>query len=532
MASVLETTAVSLRKGNHAANLVFTGISGELVADLGNGTESAQGTDHHATLRLHNGVTQGGIEMARADMRNVTTAVLAEFREAFADRNLAYSDLRNLQSLVGDANQQLLINNVVNTFQSYGIMNEAWLTKILEGNESGYEPGYVLRNTYNFNTKYLAGDIASAIHTGVDGNKPLAYQDTSNIDTYSLTDPSLHPTTGQNRPLAYADMRNVDTANLATNSGISHQGKDLAYTDITNVTKTTLVNKGLQDSSNRFTDTIDVDGTYTTDQYPSLLSAKDYIDTQDSKRADVHLSNLTGMDSADTAVAEATNWKINKNDVIPDLNSSTSNVDAVDAEIATFKQVWKFVQEAMGSLSGASFRPMTTVTTNTIYLQPFVANYHVKPGVALTGAMIFDTSNIASVINVAYYKYGTVYLDTEKPVVGNKLYDSNFDIIEGKWIETVVESETQPYSFKDNDGVLYTSSQQSVTNPENIASFKLSIHPEADLSGVTWPSNVTWLDGSVPPLPTGSNYSIEFTSYDGLATWQAIAEGWSTARWD
>ena len=532
MASVLETTAVSLRKGNHAANLVFTGISGELVADLGNGTESAQGTDHHATLRLHNGVTQGGIEMARADMRNVTTAVLAEFREVFADRNLAYSDLRNLQSLVGDANQQFLINNVVNTFQSYGIMNEAWLTKILEGNESGYEPGYVLRNTYNFNTKYLAGDIASTIHTGVDGNKPLAYQDTSNIDTYSLTDPSLHPTTGQNRPLAYADMRNVDTANLATNSGISHQGKDLAYTDMTNVTKTTLVNKGLQDSSNRFTDTIDVDGTYTTDQYPSLLSAKDYIDTQNSKRADVHLSNLTGMDSADTAVAEATNWKINKNDVIPDLNSSTSTVDAVDAEIATFKQVWKFVQEAMGSLSGASFRPMNTVTTNTIYLQPFVANYYVKPGITLTGAMIFDTSDIASVINIAYYKYGTVYLDTEKPVVGNRLYDSNFYTIEGKWIETVVESETQPYSFKDNDGVLYTSSQQSVTNPENIASFKLSIHPEADLSGVTWPSNITWLDGSVPPLPTGSNYSIEFTSYDGLATWQAIAEGWSTARWD
>lgn len=528
MASVLETTAVSLRKGNHAANLVFTGVSGELVADLGNGTESAQGTDHHATLRLHNGVTQGGIEMARADMRNVTTAVLAEFREVFGDRNLAYSDLRNLQSLVGDANQQFLINNVVNTFQSYGIMNEAWLTKILEGNESGYEPGYVLRNTYNFNTKYLAGDIASTIHTGVDGNKPLAYQDTSNIDTYSLTDPSLHPTTGQNRPLAYADMRNVDTANLATNSGTSHQGKDLAYADMTNVTKTTLVNKGLQDSSNRFVDEIDVDGTYTTDQYPSLLSAKDYIDTQDSKRADVHLSNLTGMDSADTAVAEATNWKINRNDVIPDLNSSTSTVDAVAAEIATFKQVWKFVQEAMSSLSGASFRPMNTVTTNTIYLQPFVANYYVKPGVALTGAMTFDTSDIASVINVAYYKYGTVYLDTLEPVIGNRLYDSNFNIIEGKWVAEVISVT----DFKDNSGTTYTYSGTSVTNPENIASFKLSIHPEADLSGVTWPSNITWLDGSVPPLPTGSNYSIEFTSYDGLVTWQAIAEGWSTARWD
>ena len=296
MASVLETTAVSLRKGNHAANLVFTGVSGELVADLGNGTESAQGTDHHATLRLHNGVTQGGIEMARADMRNVTTAVLAEFREVFADRNLAYSDLRNLQSLIGDANQQSLVANIVNTFQSYGIMNEAWLTKILEGNETGYEPGYVLRNTYNFNTKYLAGDIASSIHTGVDGNKPLAYQDTSNIDTYNLTDPTLH------------------------------QGKDLAYTDMANVTKTTLVNKGLQDSSNRFTGTIDVAGTYTTNQYPSLLSAKNYIDTQDSKRADVHLSNLTGMDSSDTAVAEVTDWKINKNDAKAQWEYTTINV--------------------------------------------------------------------------------------------------------------------------------------------------------------------------------------------------------------
>lgn len=528
MASVLETTAVSLRKGNHAANLVFTGVSGELVADLGNGTESAQGTDHHATLRLHNGVTQGGIEMARADMRNVTTAVLAEFREVFADRNLAYSDLRNLQSLIGDANQQHLVANIVNTFQSYGIMNEAWLTKILEGNETGYEPGYVLRNTYNFNTKYLAGDIASIIHTGVDGDKPLAYQDTSNIDTYNLTDPTLHPTIGQNRPLAYADMRNVDTANLATNSGTFHQGKDLAYTDMTNVTKSTLVNKGLQDSSNRFTDTIDVDGTYTTDQYPSLLSAKDYIDSQDSKRADVHLSNLTGMDSADTAMAEVTDWKINKNDLIPDLNSSTSIVDGVAAEIATFKQVWKFVQKAIGSSSGASFRPMNIVTTNTIYLQPFVANYYVRSGTTLTGAMVFNTNDITSVINIAYYKYGTVYLDTLEPVAGNKLYDSNFDIIEGKWVAEVISAT----SFKDASGTTYTYSGTSATRAKNIASFKLSVHSGANLSGVTWPSNVIWLDGSAPPLPTGSNYSIEFTSYDGLATWQAVAEGWSTARWD
>ena len=35
MASYIETTAVALRKGDTTANLNFTGVLGELVADLG-----------------------------------------------------------------------------------------------------------------------------------------------------------------------------------------------------------------------------------------------------------------------------------------------------------------------------------------------------------------------------------------------------------------------------------------------------------------------------------------------------------------
>ena len=59
---------------------------------------SGDGTDATTTtLRLHNGITTGGIPMMRADTMNMSTRVLAEGRKKLGDKNLAYSDLANLE---------------------------------------------------------------------------------------------------------------------------------------------------------------------------------------------------------------------------------------------------------------------------------------------------------------------------------------------------------------------------------------------------------------------------------------------------
>ena len=94
MASVVETKAVALRRGNHSENLAFTGVQGEVTADLG---KDNLGTDINTTVRLHNGITKGGIPMARADLLNVSSKVLAENRPLIDDSNLAYADLSNLE---------------------------------------------------------------------------------------------------------------------------------------------------------------------------------------------------------------------------------------------------------------------------------------------------------------------------------------------------------------------------------------------------------------------------------------------------
>ena len=95
MASTVDTTAVALRGGDHTASLNFVGIAKELVADMGT---SGDGTDATTTtLRLHNGITTGGIPMMRADTMNMSTRVLAEGRKKLGDKNLAYSDLANLE---------------------------------------------------------------------------------------------------------------------------------------------------------------------------------------------------------------------------------------------------------------------------------------------------------------------------------------------------------------------------------------------------------------------------------------------------
>lgn len=161
MVSIVETTAVSLRKGDHSANLGFKGVLAEVVADLG---VDGKGTDNNTTLRLHNGVTEGGIPLCRADMLNISTKILAENRQVFNDKNLAYSDLSNIDSELDSRGINTLLSNLRNA----GLVTSAEL-------------------------------------------EDYAKKDTSNINTFSLTDPNIHNgiTDIRNKPLAYADLSNV-----------------------------------------------------------------------------------------------------------------------------------------------------------------------------------------------------------------------------------------------------------------------------------------------------------------------------------
>lgn len=234
MASIVETKAVALRRGNHNENLAFTGVQGEVVVDLGNPDAGELGTDANATLRLHNGITRGGIPMARADMLNVSTSLLTRERHEVGEKNLACADLSNIEEATNPTERE----KIKRTLVDYGLADKSQVDTQLETK--------VNVSTNNLNTAQL---VSSAIHNGVDGNKPLAYADTSNINTVDLVDSTKHTGTSGNKPLAYADTSNVNTSDLV--SSTIHDGtsgnKPLSYNDLANVDTTNLT----LDQSNR-----------------------------------------------------------------------------------------------------------------------------------------------------------------------------------------------------------------------------------------------------------------------------------------
>ena len=235
MVSIVETKAVALRRGTHAENMAFTGVQGEVTVDLGYIDKNNNlGTDVNTTLRLHNGVTNGGIPMARADMVNVSTQILAENRDIISDKNLAYADLSNIET-VDDINTK---TKIVSTLKSYGIATE------IELNDK------VNLDTSNLNTLKLTDP---EIHNGeIEGNLPLAYANTSNINTANLVNIALHPIDSEdgNKPLSYADLSNVDTTNITISESertiqqLSITGPVIAKADFSNTNTTYLADTG------------------------------------------------------------------------------------------------------------------------------------------------------------------------------------------------------------------------------------------------------------------------------------------------
>ena len=316
MTSYVNTTAVSIRKGSTEANNGFTGVLGEVTADLGMPDDEGRvyGTDLHTTLRLHNGIDAGGIRMARADTRNITTEVLAENRETFGDKNLAYATLSNLEEL-NSSTQSGTINNIVDIFMNYGLANKdcrnvdtSDLATAGHGH-SGENLAYA--NMSNVNTVNLA---SSTGHAG----KNLAYADTSNINTANLVDTNIH--TGDSstgKPLAYADASNINTDNLAIDRGSAY-GSPLLKADLTNAAENVFDN--LFDDVYKVESTINKDTTIpnnTTDiqvnHYPETKAVKEYVDTKfNTLNSDYLNTNFSNVSTWELLYAEGNSERLYK----------------------------------------------------------------------------------------------------------------------------------------------------------------------------------------------------------------------------
>lgn len=210
--------AISFRRGNTNENNEFIGVEGEIVVDLGaGGTASSMNNNAIAnsvvgapTIRLHIGNNSaGGVLMARADMANVHTKLLAERDEDnegsdvwHKGKNLAYADLSNMEETIeGGARARAILD-------LYGM---------------------AYKDTTNIDTAYL---VDESIHNGTiydrandetieaPGNKPLAYRDTTNINTADLVNEEIHDGTGLNgnKPLAYRDTTNVNNTDLTSST--------------------------------------------------------------------------------------------------------------------------------------------------------------------------------------------------------------------------------------------------------------------------------------------------------------------------
>lgn len=553
MASVLETTAVSFRKGSHAANEVFTGVSGEIVVDLGNASSTASGTDINATIRMHNGITPGGIPMARADMRNITTRVLAEYREIFGDSNLAYADLHNIVTTT-DAIQ---IKRIVDVLNTYGIINTKTLSEALE---------------------------------------PYAFKDTTNINTTDLTDASKHNSVDTGYPLAFASMKNVDTENLATGEGANgkHKGKNLAYADCSNIIIANLADKSLRPNdalayanlsnvliedlyfkgveilSNKYSGDIGAEASggelpYTQDSYPTVQSVKDYVDTATSQLPNFlnsDLSNMLGMSSEEALAAKNKPWKVTGNAPIPMSlfsNMTTELDENTIYNLTTQAQLISTMQKFIPLQNSCGWGYKTAnVISGAVTLLPYVKDYIIKTGTI--SAISFVTSHSESTTTTGnlycYTNETSVYTDQQEPSIGLPLFDSSYEELSDLYIsEVVYDDNMECVSITGSNGVVYmrnssqdttytetTTTTYNIFNPGNliwpytnsypltIFEFNLIIEPNADCEDAVWPNSVVWLDDNEPNLITGQYHEITFKTLDAGTTWLGYAKN-NTSIW-
>lgn len=300
MASIVETKSVSIRKGNHNENIAFTGVLGEVTADLGYEDKNRNlGTDSNTTLRLHNGVTKGGVPMARADMLNVSTELLAQGRELINDKNLAYSDLSNIILPENPSAR----NRIKSIMETCGLADENGVADRLETKADV--------DTSNINTANLT---SSVIHDGMEeGDYPLAYASTSNINTANLVNAIIHnDAENGNLPLAYANLSNVDTSKFATSSlnnvstdnlwkdeedrDPSVTGTPLARADLSNVDLSSFETQGFGFEKVANKDSVINTDNITQGHYPETQAVVNFV------------KNLTSVDCVNTSLTNVFDW--------------------------------------------------------------------------------------------------------------------------------------------------------------------------------------------------------------------------------
>lgn len=324
----MATTAVGFRRGDTNDNNSFAGVTGEIVADLGNGGNIDDGK---ATIILHRGDgIAGGIRMAREDFANLTDQAIYNLvtyepiTESSAVTGLMYNDLRNIKNQTQSAYR----NNTENVLKTdYNIASKDGhdlSTYLITGTSeqiTNQAPGggpYVATTTLN-NLTSDGDDVIRVLAF----KYWLANVNTSYLATGTYTYQG-QPYTLTGNTLAYSNMSNVNTADLAS-SGSGHAGLDLAYANLTNVGYQTIVDY--------------IDAGYELDPTPVKLqhyewidNKKDYIDPYGNNensaypnaKAVIDYCEFIGQNYASTRLDNIVDWKI---------ASATKDVYKIDVDI-------------------------------------------------------------------------------------------------------------------------------------------------------------------------------------------------------
>ena len=245
--------AVSLRKGTHDENRLFTGVKGEVTYDTNNKSLWTHDGDSYNS-------TGNGTELARADFENCVVSNLAT---NFGDNNLALANLSNLTP-IPDASVAVVKQALYKLHYMYDdLSNISNAGKAELNNLFGQEFARIT---------YVDTQISTRVKTDLSNfNTAIAAGDTAGLPSDS-------------KPLAYKDLSNINTTNLASGrSGISGD-KNLLYADLSNIpnsiSSATLANvhsAGLQ-TTDKLID-INNASAYALDEYPTAISVKNKLDS-------------------------------------------------------------------------------------------------------------------------------------------------------------------------------------------------------------------------------------------------------------
>ena len=342
------TTAVGFRRGDTNDNNSFAGVTGEIVADLGNGGNIDDGK---ATVVLHRGDgIAGGIRMAREDLANLTDQSLYNLATYQSTQPgvtaIMFNDLRNLQHC---------------EYQQYRTSTEHWLK--FDYNIASKD-GHDLSTTIITNPEYSVDGVpgggpvvANASITNLDGvgtgnvrdlafvywlnnvnTDFLAGDDSYRYASTNTYDPSMSQWQLHGTPLARTNMNNINTSVLANGRSNVDGDKNLAYADLQNVGYSTIVS---------YLDSAYSVGNVKLQNYEWIdrkkTSIDEYSSTQEidypSVKALISYSELIGRQYTNIKLDNVDNWKIatepnNLNKLFVTIDDGGSNY-AVSSTIST-----------------------------------------------------------------------------------------------------------------------------------------------------------------------------------------------------